>query len=82
MAPCQISGGYSRTTAKLSQPRSGRSATLDPELAPELTITFDVPAAVPEPSTLGLTALGALAILSLRRRQHRKNAASATERTA
>jgi PEP-CTERM motif len=56
--------------------------TLNPELAPELTVTFDVPAAVPEPSTLGLTALGALAILSLRRRQHRINAASATERIA
>jgi PEP-CTERM motif len=56
--------------------------TLNPELAPELTVTFDVPAAVPEPSTLGLTALGALAILSLRRRQHRKNAAFPTERIA
>jgi hypothetical protein len=56
--------------------------TLNPELAPELTVTFDVPAAVPEPSTLGLTALGALAILSLRRRQLRINAASATERIA
>ena len=47
--------------------------TLNPELAPKLTITFDVPAAIPEPSTLGLTALGALAILSLRRRRNRQN---------
>jgi hypothetical protein len=48
--------------------------TTNPEFPPELTVSFVEPAAVPEPSTLGLTAVGALTIISLARRRRRAKA--------
>jgi hypothetical protein len=45
-----------------------------PQFAPELTVDFVEPAAVPEPSTLGLTAFGAATIISLVRRRRRAKA--------
>jgi hypothetical protein len=46
-----------------------------PQFAPELTVDFVEPAAVPEPSTFGLTAVGAVTIISLLYCRRRESAA-------
>jgi hypothetical protein len=52
----------------------GASGQGVPQFAPELSINFVGRAAVPEPSTLGLTAVGAGTIISLARRRRRAKA--------
>jgi hypothetical protein len=55
------------TTFRAFYTREGAVEQNVPEFAPELIVSFVAP--VPEPSTLGLTVLGGLTILLLRRRQ-------------
>jgi hypothetical protein len=66
------------TTFRAFYTREGAMEQGVPDFAPELTVSFLVP--VPEPSSLGLTALGALTILFLLRRRRRKTTFSWTKR--
>jgi hypothetical protein len=61
----------SSTTFRAFYTREGAVEQNVPQDAPELTVTFIGPAAVPEPSTAGLTVVSAVIIISLARCRRR-----------
>jgi len=65
----------SPTTFRAFYTREGAIEQNVPQFAPELTVDFIAPVAVPEPASLGLAAVGALTIIPLAWRRHRTKAA-------